>query len=102
VVAAAAPRAQRYGIQIDTVIGDAIAPLRVDRIQAETILHNLVGNAIEALLAAKGARKRIRIDTRQLGAEIEIRVCDNGPGIAEDIHTRLFPAHPPRRPVAIG
>jgi len=102
VVAAATPRAQRYGIQIETHIADAMAPLRVDRIQAETILHNLIGNAIEALIAAEAPRKRIRIGARPLGAEIEIRVCDNGPGIAEDIRARLFEPFATSKPDGMG
>jgi len=90
VVTAATPRAQRYGIVIETEIADTLPLLRADRIQAETILHNLLGNAIEALIPAEVARKRIRITARAQESEIEIRVCDNGPGIAEDIRPRLF------------
>jgi signal transduction histidine kinase len=90
VVTAATPRAQRYGIAIEVEIADTLSMLRADRIQVETILHNLLSNAIEALIPADVPRKRTRISTRAQGPEIEIRVCDNGPGIAEDIRPRLF------------
>jgi two-component system sensor histidine kinase DctS len=90
VATASTPRAQRYGIAIEVEVGDGLPMLRADRIQAETILHNLLGNAIEALIPAEVARKHIRIVARVRGSETEIRVCDNGPGIAEDIRPRLF------------
>jgi C4-dicarboxylate-specific signal transduction histidine kinase len=90
VVTASTPRAQRYGIAIEVEVGDGLPMLRADRIQAETILLNLLSNAIEALTQADVARKHIRIAARAQGPEIEIRVCDNGPGIAEDIRPRLF------------
>ena len=90
VMAAAAPRAQRYGIVLEMEMAESLPPLRADRIQAETILHNLLSNAIEALISANVQRKRIGIAARARETEIEIRVCDNGPGIAEDIRPRLF------------
>lgn len=90
VVTAASPRAQRYGIAIETEIAEMLPLLSVDRIQAETILHNLLSNAIEALIPATIGQKRIRVTAQAQGPDIEIRVHDNGAGISEDIRPRLF------------
>jgi two-component system, LuxR family, sensor kinase FixL len=102
VVVAATHRAQRYGIAIEAELADMPHMLMADRIQTETILHNLLSNAIEALIPADVPRKRIRVSTQAKGSEIEIRVCDNGPGIAEDIRPRLFEPFATSKPDGMG
>ena len=83
-------------------MADMLPLLKADRIQAETILHNLLSNAIEALIPAAVPRKRIRIAARAQGSEIGICVCDNGPGIAEDIRPRLFEPFATSKPDGMG
>ena len=56
------------------------------------VLHNLLLNSHEALV--KTARPRISISTRRASIDgndfIEMRVADNGPGIASSVRDRLF------------
>ncbi len=53
-----------------------------------TVLGNLVDNAIEA---AQGCvRAKVEVTLQSLGADLEIRVADSGPGIAPDDVTRVF------------
>jgi signal transduction histidine kinase len=53
----------------------------------ERALQNLLLNACEAVAQKSG---EISIDLRRMGEGLEIRVSDNGPGIAEAVRGRLF------------
>lgn len=53
----------------------------------ERALQNLLLNACEAVSPDSG---EIEIDLRRVGEKIEIRIADNGPGIAEVVRGRLF------------
>ena len=53
----------------------------------ERALQNLLLNACEAVAQKSG---QISIDLRRMGEGLEIRVSDNGPGIAEAVQGRLF------------
>jgi signal transduction histidine kinase len=50
-------------------------------------LYNLLLNACEMVSSETGL---IEIKIQKLGSDVEIRVCDNGPGIAECIREKLF------------
>ena len=61
-----------------------------DRAQLETVLHNLIVNAVDALKGQRGSR------TIRLSAEIgepgfvRVSVTDNGPGVPQGIAATLF------------
>jgi signal transduction histidine kinase len=60
------------------------------------VLLNLIGNAFYATRkryiadTANGYRPTLRISTRDLGEAVEIRVRDNGTGIAAEVRDKLF------------
>lgn len=62
--------------------------LSVDRVFAQQILRNLIGNAIEAASTHDNTKERARIgldiDTSD-HAHVDITVSDNGPGIQEGV-----------------
>lgn len=66
----------RMPIQIE---GGPRATVRVDRGQIEQLLINLVRNATEAAMECDGA---VSIGWNVSGSELEIRVDDSGPGLA--------------------
>ena len=59
----------------------------LDRVLMRRVLANLVTNAIQAAGAGK-AKVWIRVKARDGG--VEIRVADNGPGVAEENVARIF------------
>jgi len=60
----------------------------VDPVQIEHVLANLVRNAVNALEGQPHAR--VRITGKRHGDMVELRVADNGPGIADDVAGALF------------
>lgn len=67
-----------------TVICDEPFVVRADRIRLCQIVTNLVGNG------ARHGRPPIEVGVVGRGGEVEIRVCDAGPGVPEDMVPRLF------------
>jgi two-component system sensor kinase FixL len=62
--------------------------VKVDRIQIEQMLANMLLSACEAL--AGSAAPRIAIDAAWQGDEIVIGIADNGPGLSEEALAVLF------------
>ncbi len=79
---------------LELVPGDA-RPARVDRDQLTQVLVNLVQNAVDAADARHGAGKgsvRLTLGVTEVEGEkgVELRVEDDGPGIAPEDRLRVF------------
>ena len=58
------------------------------------MLVNLVGNAFEAIAAAKPLKPTVLIETEKMGGEgVEFRVTDNGEGIEPERMGKVFDAY---------
>jgi two-component system sensor kinase FixL len=79
------PHAGRHGVQIRFALDRHANWVRVDAVQIQQVLINLVNNAIEAMEALEAsADKRITISSRRLSdGAIEVAVADTGPGLQE-------------------
>lgn len=71
----------------------AIAPeadsVRVDRVHLQQVIMNLIRNAVDAMREVGG--RRIVVSAVPVSdEEVEVRVSDEGPGIAETVRDRLF------------
>lgn len=95
--------AKQHRIALETVVAEGGIELLVDRVQIETVLHSLVGNAIEAIAAAKGHDRYIRVvATGAVNGWVRISVIDSGPGLSPDIVDRLFEPFATTKPTGIG
>ena len=83
------PDIDRLGVQA-TVQADAPVRARVDGVALEQILHNLLGNALQALAQVPAGERRLTLRTGVDGARASISVADSGPGMSPDVLTRLF------------
>jgi two-component system sensor kinase FixL len=67
--------------------------VEVDRAQLQQVIVNLVRNAVEALAEDKHPEntRQVSLHTRLAPqGEVEIAVCDNGPGLSRAVSARLF------------
>ena len=83
--------AARHDVRFELELAEDLPRLNADGGQLQQALLNLLWNALHALSGAKGP-KEIRLRTRLSPAEreIEIQVCDNGPGVPPEAVPRLF------------
>jgi|GEM_PF-1257611 len=67
-------------------------PVRVDRIQIEQVLVNLIRNAYEAMNANLGEDRFVSLALERQGDRVRISVTDRGEGILQDNLERVFDA----------
>lgn len=81
----------RFASQSDVFIEQSLArdlpPVLGDPDQLKQVFLNLVTNAVQAMTSAGGT---ISIETRPVGEYIEVRIVDNGPGIAARDLPKVF------------
>ena len=78
---------REIGLTLDI---DKESPLvRVDVLQVQQVVLNLLRNAVEAL--EQSPRKQLRIVARKSANDFaEVSIIDSGPGLSEEIRDRLF------------
>ena len=83
--------AARHDVRFELELAEDLPRVNADGGQLQQALLNLLWNALHALSGTSG-RKEIRLRTRLNPAEreIEIQVCDNGPGVPPELVPRLF------------
>jgi signal transduction histidine kinase len=95
-------RSERHRIELSVIAATpALAHVRVDRIQIEGVLCNLIGNAIDALKAVERDR-RIAVVVTAAADGVVFSVEDNGAGVAPDIADRLFEHFATSKPQGMG
>lgn len=85
VVEAARHSIGKAGRPVQLNLGAELPPLRADPVQLERAFANLLDNA-----ARHGGEKPIQVSGRVIGAEIEVRVTDQGPGVPVGERERIF------------
>jgi signal transduction histidine kinase len=80
-------RAARHAVTVSQTVPDALE-LAIDRTALDTILRNLVDNALKACIAGDGHRIDIQFD--QPDGRIELSVSDDGLGFSPEDATLMF------------
>ncbi|MBX2973026.1 MAG: sensor histidine kinase [Flavobacteriales bacterium] len=73
-------------VQVETRFAEALPAVRLDPVQFEQVIINLVLNAITAMPVSG----KLRITTRTDAGNVHIAVADNGSGIAPDVLRKIF------------
>ena len=79
-------------VRLELDAPDKLPSIHGDHVQLEQVVLNLVHNAVEAIAGAGLSEGKVRVIARHQTAppRLEIGVLDNGPGIEEQLATRLF------------
>ncbi len=94
--------ADQQGIRIMLEVVEPLPLLRVDRVQIQQVVLNLVQNGIEAIKAAGASRREIAVRCRSIGSVVEIEVEDTGPGLDPVVQDRLFEPFVTTKPHGLG
>lgn len=76
------------GIRLHFELADNMDPIRIDKIQIQQVVVNLVRNAVEALRDTD--RRELTIRTRAASNAQEVSVIDTGHGIPPEVSEKLF------------
>jgi two-component system sensor kinase FixL len=82
--------ARRRGAAIDLSIPGEQVPVRIDSVQVQQVVLNLLRNAVDAATSVEGVPARVRIAILTADGVAEIRVSDSGPSVSPDVAQRLF------------
>ena len=87
------PELRQNQILLENFVDSDLPVLKVDEVQIEQVIVNLIRNAIDATRNTDRNEKKIRIATSiNDSGEVEIRVQDNGCGIPADRWETVFDA----------
>jgi two-component system NtrC family sensor kinase len=96
----------KYVAEVELDFDDSLPPVPLLRNEFNQVILNLIVNAAHAISAAtdEGAtgKGRIRIQTRNEGTHVVVRVSDTGSGIPERIRARVFEPFFTTKPVGKG
>jgi two-component system sensor kinase FixL len=93
---------KKTGIQLLFFPLERLEELYVDDIQIQQILVNLIKNSLDAISEAGQADGRIEIHVIEAGAEVQVSVTDNGPGVPAALRPRLFESFFTTKPKGVG
>lgn len=94
--------ADSRSIQLNLEIGSSPPPVRGDRVQLQQVLLNLLLNAMDALDSITSDVRRVDVQVRTAGQQIEITVCDTGSGIPDDRLDSVFEPFFTTKPDGLG
>lgn len=98
-----ASEARYRSVEIELELEESLPPVKVDAIQIQQVLLNLIHNGIDAMRNAGNGRRVIVIKTTAPDAEnVEVAVADRGEGIDQMVVDRLFEPFVTSKPEGLG
>jgi len=83
--------AKKEGLVIDQDLSLEPLPVKVDIVQIEQVMLNLLRNALDALLEIPEDKRQLAIKSRSVDSSVvEISVIDSGKGISREVIGHLF------------
>jgi len=88
-------------IEINLQLAEDLPEVNMNRVQVQQVVVNLLRNAIEAM--ADSSKASVTLATTQAGPDhVEVAVADCGPGLSEEVRTRLFKPFTTTKPDGAG
>lgn len=84
------PDAESKKIGLSVEGAESETPWVFDEKAVRSALHNLIGNAIEAIAEHGGSCVTVRVIVDAAHEQLQLSVADDGPGIPQEIQRRIF------------
>jgi signal transduction histidine kinase len=88
-VAAFEPLAETESVRLTVSVNGPTPPVLADRDRLQQVLANLLSNALRHAGASGDSQVAVRV-TGQRGAQVQISVADNGPGLTPEAQAHVF------------
>jgi C4-dicarboxylate-specific signal transduction histidine kinase len=85
-----APQINHLEARVETRFDPKLMPVMADAVLLEQVVLNLVINALQAMGTEASEQRLVEIETQQDANKVILRVRDHGPGVAEDMRSRIF------------
>jgi PAS domain S-box-containing protein len=103
VLALARAELQAKRVRVQANLDGAIPPVRVDRVQLQQVLLNLIVNAIDAMAGVNDRPRLLAITTeRDEEASVRVTVQDSGAGLAPESAEHIFQPFFTTKPAGMG
>jgi len=89
-------------VALKTSLERNLPEVSIDDIQIQQVLVNLIKNSIDSLREAGTPGPEIFVTAESTQREILIKVTDNGPGVDEELRSRLFEPFFTTKPHGVG
>ena len=96
------PRADDLGVALHHASTGREVRVRADPTLVHIVVANLVGNALDALAGGLPSAPRVDVQVGRRDGVAEVRVRDNGPGVARHLVPRLFEPFVTGKPNGVG
>ena len=93
---------QSFNITLERDLDPTLAPIELAPQDLTRVFLNLIGNGFYAATKKPGNRPVLKVATRELGDGVEVRVRDNGTGIASEVRDKLFQPFVTTKPTGEG
>src|SRR5262249_7231062 len=78
-------------VSVRTQLEEGLPPIRVDRVQLQQVMLNLILNALEAMVGVDDDQRELVISTETSESEhVLVEVGDTGPGVAAGVREHIF------------
>jgi two-component system, LuxR family, sensor kinase FixL len=95
--------AKAHGVQYRLEMTDNLPTIHMDRAQIQQVVLNLVHNALEALALGQVDARELVVRTRSTPeADVEVSICDNGPGVEAALKHQIFDPFCSTKPTGTG
>lgn len=95
-------RLRRAGASLAFDVDASMPAVEGDGTQLQIVLHNLLGNALDAVMQMPSEKRHIELYAGHTADAVLLRVEDSGPGIAEELAGRLFEPFFTNKPDGMG
>jgi two-component system, LuxR family, sensor kinase FixL len=90
------------GIEVHAELAPGLPEVMIDKVQIHQVLINLIRNAIDVLAKSSGPRAITLRTLRGDPGEVEVVVADTGPGLPDEVRSRLFQPFVTTKPEGMG
>jgi signal transduction histidine kinase len=92
----------RTGARVSLELPEGGACVRGDEVMLQQVIVNLMRNALDALRTDPPEQPQLALRLLRRSGEVELQVCDNGCGLADDAAAKLFVPFASSKPNGMG